>query len=137
MDKLAKIQTLGRSAEDTYDRFLLAQGHDMVRVLAHFEERVHQSLFKYGRFAIPTFFKPYFLTPRQEKLLKLVTETLARILEKVTHLYFEEPSLTRIFNLSKEAAELIAIDPGYKRNVSVARFDSFLEGEHLKLIELN
>jgi len=137
MDKLTKIHTLGRNAEDTFDRFLLAQGNDMVRLVSQFEERVNQSLFKYGRFAIPTFFKPHFLTPKQEKLLKNVTETVARILEKVIQIYFEDPSTRRIFNLSKEAEQLIAIDPGYKRNVNVARFDSFLEGENLKLIELN
>ncbi|MBI4971940.1 MAG: glutathionylspermidine synthase family protein [Candidatus Omnitrophica bacterium] len=137
MDKFTKIHSMGRNAEDTYDRFLLAAGHEMIRTVSQFEERVHQSLFKYGRFAIPTFFKPYFLTPRQEKLIKNVTETMARILEKVIQIYFEEPQLRRLFNLSKEAAELIAIDPGYKRNVNVARFDSFLEGENLKLIELN
>ena len=137
MDKLTKIHTMGRNAEETYDRFLIAAGPEMVRTVSQFEERVQQSLFKFGRFAIPTFFKPYFLTPKQEKNIKNVTETMHRILEKVIQIYFEEPSLRRLFNLSKEAAELIAIDPGYKRNVNVARFDSFMEGDSLKLIELN
>jgi len=137
MTKPSPIHTLGHNAEAAYDTYLMKQGPNFVKAVSDFEERVNQSYLKYGRFTIPTFLKPHFLTANQEKLIKKNTEIANALLEKVIRLYFEEPIVKHAFQLSKEAELLMEIDPGYERQVPISRFDCFLEGETLKFIEMN
>lgn len=98
---------------------------------------MEQSFIKYGRFVIPSFLKAHFISPKQEKLLKSVSDPLYSALNKISSLYFTEPILASLFHLTKEMEELVQIDPGLSRNVMIARFDGFLEGESLKFLELN
>lgn len=126
-----------RNIDHAYDQYLLHREKDAVHAIASFLERVEKSHVKYGRFSIPTFFKPHFLTPRQEKLVKSTCETIAGMLNKVVDLYFREASLKNLFHFSNEARELMEVDHGYSQNVVVARFDCLLEGESIKFVELN
>ncbi len=128
---------MSRNLDHEFDEYLKARETETVAALSKFPERLQQTCFRYGRFTIPTFYKPYFLTPKQEHLLKRVTSTVAQILNNAVRLYFEEAHLSHVFKMSPEAAELIKIDPGYSQTVVFARFDALLEGESLKLIEFN
>ncbi len=126
-----------RNIDHAYDQYLMAHEKEVVQAISHFQDRIEKSHVKYGRFPIPTFFKPHFLTPRQEKLVKSASETILGILNKVIDLYFREPALASLFHFSKEVEDLMKIDHGYSQNVVIARFDSLLEGESLKFVELN
>ena len=127
----------GRNLDHLYDQYLLSHEREAVEAIAGFQDRVNQSLLKFGRFPIPTYYKPHILSPRQEKVLKRVNSVLMEIVNTATRLYFEEPSLRHYFQVGPEAKALIDIDPGYPRNVIFARFDAFMEGEAIKMIELN
>lgn len=130
-------ETLVRNLDHAYDQYLVSHEREAVQTIGRFEERLAKSNLKYGRFPIPTFFKPHFLTPRQEKLIKTVSETTVRILNKVVDLYFKEPALAHVFHISEEAKKLVMIDPGYKQSIVIARLDALLEGESLRFVELN
>lgn len=127
----------GRNLDYLYDQHLLHNEREAIEAIGGFQERLNQSLVKFGRFTIPTFYKPHLLSPRQEHLLRRVNSALMEIVNTATRLYFEEPHLRHYFHLSPEAKTLIEIDPGYPRNVILARFDAFLAGESVKMIELN
>ncbi len=86
---------------------------------------------------LPYFLKPYFLSEPQLAVLQNLSERFIQILEKITHLYFERPELRAMFSLSKEAADLISIDPGYSRHIVISRPDAFLWGEKVRFIEFN
>jgi len=126
-----------KNLDHAYDEFLKAHEPEILRAIPRFSERLEKTKFRYGRFAIPTFYKPHLLTPKQEHLLKRVALTLAQVINNATRLYFEEGHLSYMFRLNPEAAELVKIDPGYSQNVVFSRFDALLEGESLKLVELN
>ncbi|MBI4115321.1 MAG: glutathionylspermidine synthase family protein [Candidatus Omnitrophica bacterium] len=127
----------GRNLDYLYDQYLLAHEREVVEAIGSFQSRLEKSLVKFGRFTIPTFYKPHLLSPKQEHILKRVNSALMEIVNTATRLYFEEPHLRHYFQVSPEAKSLIEIDPGYPRNVIFARFDAFLEGEGFKVIELN
>lgn len=127
----------GRNLDYFYDQHLQKHERETVQAIAAFQEHLAKSLVKFGRFTIPTFYKPHLLSVKQEHLLKRVNSALMEIVNTATRLYFEEPPLRHYFQVSPEAKELIEIDPGYPRNVILARFDAFLEGTALKMIELN
>ena len=126
-----------RNLDHLYDQYLQAHEKEAVEAISNFHERLEKSLVKYGRFTIPTFYKPHILSPRQGQLLKRVNSALMEIVNTATRLYFEETHLRHYFQLTPEAKTLIEIDPGYPRNVIFARFDAFLQGESFKVIELN
>ncbi|MBI4358544.1 MAG: glutathionylspermidine synthase family protein [Candidatus Omnitrophica bacterium] len=127
-----------RNVDHAYEQYLLSNERKAMEAIGHFEEKLHHNSYvKYGRFTIPTFFKPHFITAKQARLLHSVCESLARMVDRVTELYLHESVLKDSFSLSPEAEELVRIDPGYSRVVAIGRFDCALEGEDVKFMELN
>ncbi len=120
-----------------YDQYLKAQESRAVPALLQFKEKLKNPAFAYGRFTVPAFYKAYFVTPKQQHLLKRAASTFSQILNKTARLYFEEAQTKSHFRLSPEAEELVKIDPGYSQPVVFSRFDALLEGESLKFLKFN
>ena len=47
-----------RNVDYTYEQYLLSNQKVMLEAIRQFEDKLHHSYVKYGRFTIPTFFKP-------------------------------------------------------------------------------
>lgn len=120
-----------------FDEYLKASPAEAVRSIQAFQEKLKNLSFTYGRFTVPVFYKAYFVTPKQQHLLKRAATAFFQIINKTTRLYFEEPQLRSHFQLSPEAEDLVKIDPGYSQNVVFGRFDAILEGESLKILEFS
>lgn len=123
--------------DNAYDDFLSGRADRAPKAIAEYEEKVHESLVKFGRFTIPSFYKPHFITPEQEKQVKRVTQLVMSMLDKVVNLYFTDPYLAPMFHLSDTAKQLMQFDPGYSRTACIARLDSFMDGDNLKIVEFN
>ncbi len=120
-----------------YDQYLKTHESRAVPAILHFKEKLKSPAFAFGRFTVPAFYKAYFVTPKQQHLLKRAASAFSQILNKTARLYFEEAQMRPRFRLSPEAKELVKIDPGYSQHVVFSRFDALLEGESLKLLEFN
>ncbi|MBU9888826.1 MAG: glutathionylspermidine synthase family protein [Candidatus Omnitrophica bacterium] len=120
-----------------FDQYLRTKESLAVPAILAFKEKLKRPAFSYGRFTVPAFYKAFFITPKQQHLLKRVSAAFHQIVNAATRLYFEEARLRPRFYLSPEAEELVKIDPGYSQNVVFSRFDALLEGESLKLFEFN
>lgn len=131
------MQNMSRNLDHAYDEYLKSNESSVVKAIPRFFDKLQDSYFRYGRFTIPTFFKPLLITPEQEHLLKRVAKTLSTVIQTATRLYFEEGHLSYVFRLNPDAAQLIKIDPGYSQSVVFSRYDALLEGESLKLVEFN
>jgi hypothetical protein len=128
---------MNANVDYAYDQYLKTQEARVLPAIAKFHEKLKSPAFAYGRFTVPAFYKAYFVTPKQQHLLKRAASSFSQILNKTARLYFEEAQLKSHFRLSPEAEELVKIDPGYSQNVVFSRFDALLEGESLKLLEFN
>lgn len=120
-----------------YDQYLKTHEARAVPAMGRFKEKLKNPAFAFGRFTVPAFYKAYFVTPKQQHLLKRAASAFSQILNKTARLYFEEAQMKSHFHLSPEAEELVKIDPGYSQHVVFSRFDALLEGESLKLLEFN
>jgi len=120
-----------------YDQYLKTHESRAVPALLQFKEKLKSPAFAYGRFTVPAFYKAYFVTPKQQHLLKRVASAFSQILNKTARLYFEEAQMRSHFRLSPEAEELVKIDPGYSQHVVFSRFGALLEGEGLKFLKFN
>ncbi len=123
--------------DHAFDEFLKSREESVKQGIASFQTQLEKTCFHYGRFLIPTFYKPHFLTSKQHHLVKRAAKTLNQILNTAAHLYFEEGHLAHMFRVHPEAARLIKIDPGYSESVVFSRYNSILEGESLKVLEFN
>src|SRR3989338_4366930 len=121
-----------RNVDYTYEQYLLSNQQVMLEAIRQFEDKLHHSYEKYGRFTIPTFFKPHFISPKQARLVHTACDSIVRMMDRVTDLYLHDPTLKEHFALSPEADELVRMDPGYSRSVAIARLDCFLDGESLR-----
>ena len=127
-----------KNVDHAYEQFVLSNEKAIVDAIHRFEEKLHHSFVKFGRFTIPTFFKPHFITAKQARLIHTVSDHLARMVDRIADLYLhDDPVLKDSFSLNPEAEELVRIDPGYARVIALARFDCTLEGESVKFMELN
>ncbi|HPW64733.1 MAG TPA: hypothetical protein PLY30_01130 [Candidatus Omnitrophota bacterium] len=120
-----------------FDEYLRSKSSEAVRAIQLFREKLKGRSLAFGRFTVPAFYKAFFVTPKQQYLLKRAAVAFYQIINTTTRLYFEEPQLRARFHLSPEAEELVRIDPGYAKNVVFGRFDTLLEGESLKILEFS
>lgn len=128
---------MAANLDHAFDEFLKSREESVVRGIAAYQEQLEKTCFRYGRFVIPTFYKPHFLTPKQHHLVKRAAKSLSQILNTAVHLYLEEGHLAHMFRVDPEAARLIKIDPGYSESVVFSRYNAILEGESLKVLEFN
>lgn len=126
-----------KSIDYAFDQFVMAHEKSFPKVINNFQEELKKRNIKYGRFVVPAFLKPHFITAKQEKILRTVSDSFLSIVNKATNLYFTDSVVAEHFKYPQEIQDLIKIDPGYSRNVVMMRLDGFLEGEALKFIQLN
>ena len=74
----------------------------------------------------PTFLKPLFVEKRLENYIHKTTATIMDCIEKVSDLFFSDPSLEHFFEMEPLDRELARIDPRYPRRVINGRLDAFL-----------
>jgi hypothetical protein len=91
----------------------------------------------YATKAIPTMLRPQFLAPEQVELLSRTVAVLSRALERVVHLYGTEEYVRKAIPFRPDAVPFFLEPTGLRRNLVLARFDSFLQGTELQYIEFN
>jgi len=92
---------------------------------------------QFGDEIVPHFLRPIFLHSSQASELSVILKKLMVILEKTALLYFKYPDLNSHFCINGLSKELVAIDHGYKRNVVIARPDSFYVDSVPRFVEFN
>jgi hypothetical protein len=85
----------------------------------------------------PTFLKPLFVEKRLHDNLVKITEIIMNCIEKVSDLFFSDPSVEQYFEMDPLDRELARINPRYPRRVINGRLDAFLSEEGLKFLEFN
>lgn len=120
-----------------YDHIICAHPNKVQEAISVLEDELERRNCKFGAGVIPTFLKPVFLSREIGAEVAYVLKHIVQILDKVTRLYFEHPQLREYYYLNQKGAELIEIDHGYRRNVVIARPDSFLVNGVLRFVEFN
>lgn len=128
---------MSENLDHAYDEYLKSKPTVAIQAVESFQKKITSSELKYGRAVIPTFFKPLFLTAKQNHLVKRVTAAMQQVVNTAIRIYFEDNRFARYFRFTPEIEELVKIDPGYSPAVIFARFDGILEGGRLKLAEFN
>jgi hypothetical protein len=83
------------------------------------------------------FLRPFFLDDEQVALVRRVSETIARMGERVAHAAFERPQILDAVGITEAERALVAIDPGYTTASTASRLDSFILPDSLQFAEYN
>ncbi|RJP24655.1 MAG: hypothetical protein C4520_03640 [Candidatus Abyssobacteria bacterium SURF_5] len=138
--KLSRQLCLPEDVEAIYRDFDNYLRHDPARMrkeVQDYEKTAAESHLRYAGMALLVAFYPFIVTEEQVQYISGVAESMIRLMEKITHLFLKEPAIRRQFNFSAKQLELIEADPGYRRAIPCARFDSFYDGAGLRFSELN
>ncbi|MNX62743.1 Glutathionylspermidine synthase [compost metagenome] len=102
-----------------------------------FTERMRDARIMYGDRVQVEYMRAQFLSPEQNALIKHAAQTIWSAMDKLSAHFFSDPRFVEELALTDRERELAAIDPGYPGFSTMARFDSFLIGDHLQFVELN
>ena len=87
--------------------------------------------------ALPTFLKPYFISPKQTTTLQKVVTIISNVLNKFINYYLENEEVQKIMAFSKEENELFNIEPGYSVPLVISRLDAFMDDYDIQFLEFN
>jgi hypothetical protein len=102
-----------------------------------YEDCAAEAHLKYAGLRLLIAFYPFILTERQASYIAGVAEATLRLMEKITHLFLNEPAVRRAFNFGPRQLDLIETDPGYKLSIPCSRLDSYFDGRSLRFSEIN
>ncbi len=86
---------------------------------------------------IATFLRPVFLSEAQRDLVERASQVLLDCAERLIEQYMVDPEVRETIGLPPDEEEFALLDTGLKRQVVIARPDSFLNGDDLKFLEFN
>jgi uncharacterized circularly permuted ATP-grasp superfamily protein len=126
MDAIGDWHALLRPTEELTPRFTGAFATAMRAKKLTFGQRVHCP-----------FLRPFFLTSADEARIRVATETLAAIGERVIRAAFESDDLFSQLGLTEAEEALVDLDPGYATASTASRLDAFLLPDSLHFAEYN
>ncbi len=83
------------------------------------------------------FLRPFFLSAKDEARVRLVSETIAAVAERVTTAALQDDSLFEQFHLRPEEERLARMTTGFGPASTTSRLDAFLLPDSLKFTEYN
>jgi len=86
---------------------------------------------------ISTFLRPVFLSQTQRDLVSRASQVLLDCAERLIEQYMVDPEVRETIGLPPDEEEFARLETGLRRQVVVARPDSFLNGDDLKFLEFN
>jgi hypothetical protein len=104
---------------------------------AEFLERLRDAKLTFGDRVHCPFLRPFFLSPGDERRVRVVAETIADLGERVVTAALEVPSLFAQLHLRPEETRLARLPVGYGRASTSSRLDAFLLPDSLKFAEYN
>jgi uncharacterized circularly permuted ATP-grasp superfamily protein len=104
---------------------------------SQFLEQLRAAKMTFGDRVHCPFLRPFFLSPADELLVREVSETIAKLGERVVTASLDDKSLFAQFHLRPEEERLARLSGGYGLASTASRLDAFLLPDSLKFAEYN
>lgn len=107
------------------------------RFADQFFERLRSAKLTFGDRVHCPFLRPFFLSPEDERRVRIVAESIAALGERVVAAALEDRALFAQFHLRSEEERLARLHAGYGFASTASRLDAFLLPDSLKFAEYN
>jgi hypothetical protein len=128
--------TASKPAEHWREALLPALGSSP-RFADQFFERLRAAKLTFGDRVHCPFLRPFFLSPEDEQRVRIVSESVAVLGERVVAAALEDRALFAQFHLRPEEERLVRLHAGYGFASTASRLDAFLLPDSLKFAEYN
>lgn len=105
--------------------------------LTQLNARMREERLTFGNRIHCPFLRPFFLTKEDERRVREVAETIAKLGERVVKQALADPQLLAQVGLTSEEERLARINPRYSTSSTASRLDAFLLPESLQFAEYN
>ena len=126
MDPIAAWTALLRPERELTAEYAASLADAMRQRKLTFGDRVHCPVLR-----------PFFLTAADETRIRIASETIAAIGERVVAAAMDDARLLAALGVTEPESRLIGIDPGYARASTASRLDAFLLPDSLHFAEYN
>jgi hypothetical protein len=126
MDPIAAWTALLRPERELTAEYAASLADAMRQRKLTFGDRVHCPVLR-----------PFFLTAADETRIRIASETIAAIGERVVAAAMDDARLLAALGVTEPESRLIRIDPGYARASTASRLDAFLLPDSLHFAEYN
>jgi len=127
----------GRSPADVWHGLLRPDVELAPAYSAELNARMRAARLTFGDRIHCPFLRPFFLSAQDEARVRVVTEAIAALGERVVKRALADPSLLAQFALTPEEERLARLDPGYGTSSTASRLDAFLLPDSLQFAEYN
>ena len=137
MTSAASSPAISANPAECWDSLLkptLAKSPEFVE---EFSSRLRSAKLTFGDRVHCPFLRPFFLSPQDEKRVRIVAEAIAGLGERVTTAALGDKNLFAQFHLRPEEERLARLPTGYGLASTASRLDAFLLPDSLKFAEYN
>jgi len=131
------VDNISNQAAEQWHKLLKAK----LRSSPNFTERFYTELRKakltFGNRVHCPFLRPFFLSPEDEQRVRVVSETMADLAERVTDAAMKDAALLAQFRLREEELRLVRLGKIAGPASTASRLDAFLLPDSLKFAEYN
>ena len=120
-----------------YNDLLENNVHEIGSIVSALNAECASNKLTFGGRSMFNFLRPNFISKDQYEYIKYVCSILRNTITKFKNSALLNPKLMAQAGIIAKEKELVDIHPGYDRLSITARWDSFLEGDSLKFVELN
>jgi uncharacterized circularly permuted ATP-grasp superfamily protein len=120
-----------------YNGLLKKHEHHISDIVSSFVKDCEKNKLTFGGRSMFNFLRPNFIGTEQYEYIKYVCAILRNTVTKFKNAALLNPHMMAQAGIIAKEKELVDIHPGYDRLSITARWDSFLEGDSLKFVELN
>lgn len=120
-----------------YNELLEKSEPQIVDIFDSFVQECESRKLTFGGRGMYNFLRPNFISKEQYEYIKYVCAILRNTITKFKNAALVNPHMMAQAGIIAKEKELVDIHPGYDRLSITARWDSFLQGDELKFVELN
>lgn len=137
MTGTASTPALSANPIELWDSILKPALEKSTGFVEEFGARLRASKLVFGDRVHCPFLRPFFLSPEDEKRVRVVAETIAKFGERVAAAALEDKNLFAQFRLRPEEERLVKLPVSYGLASTASRLDAFLLPDSLKFAEYN
>ncbi len=99
--------------------------------------KVIESPKTFGEEDCPTLFSPILFSNDGFEYIKNISNCIFSIFKKASDLYYRIDEIKKLFDFPEEIQNWLNLDCGYENIIPFSRYDSFWDGQNLKVFEFN
>jgi len=131
------VGNISNQAAEQWHKLLKAKLRSSPKFTENFYAQLHAAKLTFGNRVHCPFLRPFFLSPEDERRVRVVAETMADLAERVTDAAMKDPALLTQFHLRDEELRLVRLGKIAGPASTASRLDAFLLPESLKFAEYN